>query len=232
MKKILICFMLISLIACEKHPTMIPETEMVTLTFNECLVSSNSMTRGINPYLDVIQEDSPDYVIVNLRNLNTNVVYKCTSVENITIPIGDYEITAFSIEGTCNNTPCGTYYTKPFLKMDKTPIAISGVTKKINLNLYYNCYAVFALVDECAECNIDNKTDDFFIGYFVNDAHITITPHNTNEYLTTEFVFTTLENAEGIMAEYGKYYIIHPKTPDATDGAFDVEIPEMTNGMI
>ena len=80
MKKIL--FMLIvciSFAACSKDNCE-DFTPMVTLSFNQQIVSSNSMTRATtNEFLDIISEQTPDYVNVTLKNLDLNKTYTCKS---------------------------------------------------------------------------------------------------------------------------------------------------------
>lgn len=92
MKKILfvltICFAFIS---CSKDDDFSKENDMVTISFNQQLVSSNSMTRSVrNEFLDIIEEQTSDYVNVTLKNLDLNKTYTCKSNETITIPIGNY----------------------------------------------------------------------------------------------------------------------------------------------
>ena len=95
MKKILITLiMCISFIACSKDNSE-DITPMVTLSFNQQIVSGNSMTRATtNEFLDIIEEQTPNYVNVTLKNLDLNKTYTCKSNETITIPIGNYEISA------------------------------------------------------------------------------------------------------------------------------------------
>ena len=93
MKKILfMLIMCLSFVACSKDNGE-EVTPMVTLSFNQQIVSSNSMTRATtNEFLDIISEQTPDYVNVTLKNLDLNKTYTCKSKETITIPIGNYEI--------------------------------------------------------------------------------------------------------------------------------------------
>jgi hypothetical protein len=171
--------------------------------------------------------------------------YTCKSNETITIPIGNYEISA---EMGANSSKyvigtSGSMYSTPILSMDKTNYTISHNTKLITLNVYYNCYAVFALIDECKQCsayvNSNSsygfyKKGKYYISYFKdNKINIKLIPYDdSNEFISTEYIFTTTYDVNKVFAEYGKYYIIHPQKVDKTTTNFQINITDMEQGNI
>lgn len=241
--------MCISFIACSKDNSedIIP---MVTLSFNQQIVSGNSMTRATtNEFLDIIEEQTPNYVNVTLKNLDLDKTYTCKSNETITIPIGNYEISAEmganSSKYVIGASGSGSMYSSPILCMDKINYTITHNTKLITLNVYYACYAVFALIDECKSCvayYIDNNVDfykkgKYYVAYFKytesRGMDIRLTPYDdSTEFITTTYNFSTTYNVNKVFAEFGKYYVIHPQKVDKTSCSFNVNITDMEEGEI
>jgi hypothetical protein len=247
MKKILFILMLcVSMVACKKHEIEdVETTPMVTITFDQQIVSSNSMVRSTtNEFLDIIEEQTPDYVNVELVNTDLGKTFTCKSNETITIPIGNYEISA-SIDGTPK--PVGSalwypIYKTPFLKCDKFSFNVTTSSNKIILNTYYDCYAIFAMIDECKDCKTTlsgettsfNKYNKYYVCYFQNkNINVTLVPYDdSTEFITTTYNFSTTYDVNKIYAEYGKYYVIHPQKVDKTSCSFNVNITDMQEGEI
>ena len=246
MKKIL--FMLIvciSFVACSKDNCEV-FTPMITLSFNQQIVSSNSMTRATtNEFLDIISKQTPDYVNVTLKNLDLNKTYTCKSNETITIPIGNYEISAAIGAKSYEVYGGGIMYSTPILSMDKINYTISQNTNLITLNVYYNCFAVFALIDECKsvscpENSISSKTSfsfgkqgKYYVSYFQNGCKVNITPYDdSNDFISTSYNFSTTYDVNKVFAEFGKYYVIHPQKVDKTSCSFNINITDMEEGEI
>ena len=245
MKKILfMLIMCLSFVACSKDNGE-EVTPMVTLSFNQQIVSSNSMTRATtNEFLDIISEQTPDYVNVTLKNLDLNKTYTCKSNETITIPIGNYEISAKSSGATYTQLSSAgndIMYHTPTLYCDLFSTTIKQSTSQVTLNVYYNCYAIFAFIDECKSCNEENynshsliKKGKYYVGYFKKErTKITLTPYdNSTEFITTTYNFSTTYDVNNVFAEFGKYYVIHPQKVDKTSCSFNVNITDMDEGEI
>lgn len=246
MKKILfILMMCISIVACNKHEIEdVETTPMVTISFDQQIVSSNSMVRSeTNEFLDIIEEQTPEYVNVTLKNLDLDKTYTCKSNETITIPVGNYEIYANYKEYSDGSRPVSNYaymYFSPLLKCDKFTTNITHNTNTIILNIYYNCYAVFALIDECELCKTIYsayiytlpKKNKYYIAYFDGDInYLTLTPYNdSTEFITTTYEFSTTYDVNKVFAEFGKYYVIHPQKVDKTTSSFELNLVNMTEG--
>lgn len=233
MKKILFVLMVcVGFVSCNKdnNEDIVP---MVTLSFNQQIVTGNSMTRAANEFLDIIEEQTPDYVNVTLKNTDLDKTYTCKSNETITIPVGNYEIYA-SIDGTEYSSTSGTnYYKSACLKVDKFTKFINGQSQKITLNAYYNCYAIFALIDECKSCSFSLKYNKYYIAYFKNSTKVTLTPYEDSaEFITTTYEFATTYAVGKVFAEFGKYYVIHPQKVDKTTTAFEMNLENMAEGEI
>ena len=221
---------------------------MVTISFNQQIVSGNSMTRSTtNEFLNIIEEQTPDYVNVTLKNLDLNKTYTCTSNETITIPIGNYEISA-SKGATSSKAVIGTsgyMYSSPILSMGKINYTITHNTKLITLNVHYACYAVFALIDECKTCvayycneDVDfYKRGKYYVAYFNYyescGMDIRLTPYDDSiEFITTTYNFSTTYDVNKVFAEYGKYYVIHPQKVDKSNCGFNINLIDMIEGDI
>ena len=231
-------------VSCSKDDDFSKENDMVTISFNQQLVSSNSMTRSDgNEFLDIIEEQTPDYVNVTLKNLDLDKTFTCKSNESITIPIGNYEISS-SNETNYSNISGGRKFALPQLKGSTFNSTINNNTKTITLNVYYNCFAVFALIDECksVSCpeNIGSKTyisfgkqGKYYVSYFQNGCEIKITPYDdSNDFISASYAFSTTYDINKVYAEYGKYYVIHPQQVDKTSCSFNVNITDMEEGEI
>lgn len=239
MKKILFVLILcVSVVACKKHEIEdIETTPMVTITFDQQIVSSNSIVRSTtNEFLDIIEEQTPSYINVTLKNLDLDKTYTCKSNESITIPLGNYEISAYNngdyIYGPMHKTPS--------LNCEKFYYTISNNTNCITLNTYYNCYAVFALIDECKSVtgNVNRefpKNGKYYVCYMDDsqDAYISIIPYDDNtEFISTSYIFSTTYDVNKVYAEYGKYYVIHPQKVDKTASTFEVNLENMIESEI
>lgn len=247
MKKILFVLMLcVSMVACKKHEIEdVETTPMVTISFDQQLVSSNSMVRSTtNEFLDIIEEQTPDYVYVTLKNLDLNKTFTCKSNETITIPVGNYEISSSNESNGYSSIIGGQKYSRPQLKGSTFNSTINNNTKTITLNVYYNCFAVFALIDECqsVSCpeNSGNKVfysfekqGKYYVSYFQNGCKVNITPYDdSNDFISTSYTFSTTYDVNKVYAEYGKYYVIHPQKVDKTTSSFEVNLENMTYGDI
>lgn len=227
--------------SCNKNTDV--ENPMVTISFDQQLISSNSMTRTTsNEFLNIIEEQTPTYVNVTLKNLDLGKTFTCKSNESITIPVGNYEISANS------DMPVGEYvvgtsgciYKTPIIKCSATSHSITSITNTITLYCHYNCYAVFALIDECKTCcatyydnNVDfYKKGKYYIGYFTYDGmKISLTPYDdNNEFISTTYIFSTTYDKSKVYAEYGKYYVVHPQTVNNVTSSFSMQLPNMIEG--
>jgi hypothetical protein len=235
----LVCFY-----GCSKHEIT---PQYVTISFDKQLVSSNSMTRSTaDDFLDIIEEHTSDYVNVTLKNLDLGKTFTCKSNESITIPVGNYEISAGYYPNSNGSRPTsdnGYMLLSPCLNCDTFTINMTPDTHTIKLNVYYSCYAVFALIDECKSCNttyrVDfvyefTKIDKYYIAYFTGDINkLTLTPYeDSNEFVETQYEFSTTYDKSMVYAEYGKYYVVHPQHVDKVTSSFTLEIPNMIEGEI
>lgn len=245
MKKLIFAMIALLLVAisCNKDEPAQP-IQTVTVSFKQNLVSSNLMTRGEgNEILDIINEQTSTYINITLKNTDLGKKYTCRSNESITIPVGNYEISGEYI--TVGKDVVGTsgkIYETPVIKCDTFNAFITNETQKITLNSYYNCYAVFALIDECKTCYAsycDNnvifyKKGKYYVGYFKYDGmKINIVPYDdSTEFISTEYIFSTTYEIGKIYAEYGKYYVIHPQKVNKINSSFELTIPGMIEGKI
>lgn len=242
MKKIFIfCLMALVMYSCNKNTDV--ENPMVTISFDQQLISSNSMTRTTsNEFLNIIEEQTPTYVNVTLKNLDLNKTFTCKSNESITIPIGNYEISSSNESKTYSNVSGGgKKFALPQLKGNTFNYTINNNTKTITLNVYYNCYAIFALIDECKSVSCpDNvgsggysfgKQGKYYVSYFQNGCKINITPYDdSNDFISISYTFSTTYDVNKVYAEYGKYYVIHPQSVSKTNSQFIINLDKMEEG--
>ena len=242
-KFFILCIMAFVMCSCNKHNAV--ENPMVTISFNQQMVTGLPMTKGTtNDFLNIIAEQTPTYVNVTLKNLDLGKTFTCKSNESITIPIGNYEISANSatpeyeyVVGTS-----GSIYKTPIIKCSTNTHSITTITSSITLYCYYDCYAVFALVDECQSCcatYIDKnvsfyKKGKYYVGYFQYDGmKVNLTPYDdSNDFISTSYTFSTTYDVNKVYAEYGKYYVIHPQQVDKVTSSFTMQLPTMVEGEI
>lgn len=231
MKKfIFISIFCLTMMSCAKLTT---PSEMVTISFTEKYVESHTITRADgNVYLNTIALHTPDYVNVSLTNKDSGETFTCKSNESITVPNGTYDVSAEYVS---------TDYTEPFLKSNSVNTEITKETSSIELDIFYDCYAVFALTDECKSCYYEKpgtlyeipftKTDGVFVGYFNDNRTINLTPVDDNDdYVNTTYQFSTAKEDGKVYAEYGKYYVVHPSPNPNTTSSFITQMPTMTEG--
>lgn len=246
MKKIIYALMLCTvLVSCKKNSgTEEQPTPTVTISFAHNIVESNSMVRSTtNDYLDIIAEQTPKVVTVTLGNTDLGKSYTCKSNEQITIPIGNYRISA-SASAIRHDYIIGTstsMYSKPSLTMGETFVYITEPTT-ITLNLAYDCYAVFALIDESKKCYahyIDKEVDflksgKYYYAYFNKGGiDVRLLPYDdSTDFISTDYRFVTTYDTTNTYAEFGKYYVIHPTKVDKTNSTFEMNIPPMEEGEI
>lgn len=233
-------------IACskDKKEDIILQQTMVTVSFEHRIVEGNSMLRSTsNDFLDIIAEQTPKVVTITLENTDLQKTYKCQSNEQITIPVGNYTISAASQHSSSETIGnVGKYFhTKPSIGLSKSSIQITTSTNKIPLNLSYTCYAIFALIDECKSCHmyLHSEYGDFpkkgkyYIAYGKSDLNVQLIPYdNSSEFTSAIIRFVTSYDVTNTFAEFGKYYIIHPTRVDTATSSFDITMPEMQEGVI
>lgn len=244
MKKFFIlCLMAFVMCSCDNDSVV--ENSMVTISFNQQMVTGLPMTRGeTNDFLNIIAEQTPTYVNVTLKNLDLGKTFTCKSNESITIPIGNYEISSSNGSNTYSDIAGGIKFERPQLKGSRFNSTINNNTKTITLNVYYNCFAVFALIDECKSVScpesLSSKTGFLFgkhgkyhVSYFQNGCKVNITPYDdSNDFISTSYTFSTTYDVNKVYAEYGKYYVIHPQQVDKVTSSFTMQLPNMVEGEI
>lgn len=244
MKKFFIlCLMAFVMCSCNKHNVV--ENPMVTISFNQQMVTGLPMTKGeTNDFLNIIAEQTPTYVYVTLKNLDLGKTFTCKSNESITIPIGNYEISSSNESNTYSSVSGGRKFALPQLKGNTFNSTIDNNTKTITLNVYYNCFAVFALIDECKSVSCPEnsssnvissfgKQGKYYVSYFQNGCKVNITPYDdSNDFISTTYTFSTTYDVNKVYAEYGKYYVIHPQQVDKVTSSFTMQLPNMVEGEI
>ena len=241
MKKIcLLALCALAIVSCKKSNDTEQPTHLVTISFEQRIVEGHSMVRSAsNDFLDIINGKTPKIVNVWLKNTDLNKTYHCASNESITLPIGNYTISAQSYTSTSDVL----LHSSPLLKMSETATNIDTATDKITLNLSYHCYAVFALIDECGyvEAQRSNfadvefpKVNKYYVGFFCYDGVIVnILPYSDSaQFSANKYTFVTTYNPTDTFAEFGKYYVVHPTKIDATTSSFDIQFPTMQEGEI
>ena len=235
MKKFLIfCLMAFMVCSCIEYTPIPVEDRMVEVSFSHQMVSGKPMTKG--SVLDVIASSTPTYLDLELRNIDLDTTFICKSNESIKIPMGDYEITGANVGDSVYN---GLYNTPP-IKCDTFTATIDDTIDSIALNVYYDCYAVVALADECKEIHLHTTGDKYItygafggyiVRYFKEDIKITLIPKAETDFIPTTYEFSPT-STDKIMVEYGKFYMVHPQKDNSTMGSFTIVPPNMSEGEI
>lgn len=241
MKKIiLLALCALAVVSCKKdNHTELP-TPMVTISFEQRIVEGHSMVRSAsNDFLDIIEEQTPKVVTVTLKNTDLNKTYTCESIETITIPVGNYTMSA-TAGGQVSGYSKGHLKT-PLIKSPSQSVVVTSATNKITLNMSYECYAIFALIDECSACDIlwgaysgdAQKIGKYYVAYAIEDVEVKLKPYaDSTDFSATTIKFVTTYNPTDTFAEFGKYYVVHPTKIDSTTSSFEVNMPTMEEGAI
>lgn len=240
MKKIILfALCTLAIVSCKKNNDEQP-TQMVTISFEQRIVEGHSMVRSAsNDFLDIIEEQTPKVVTVTLKNTDLNKTYTCQSTEQITIPVGNYTISATAGGQAFGNSK--GHIKTPLIKSSSQHIVVTSTTDKITLNMSYECYAIFALIDECSACDIiwgvysgdAEKIGKYYVAYAIDDIEVRLTPYaNSTDFSAATIKFVTTYNPTDTFAEFGKYYVVHPTKIDSTTSSFDVQFPTMEEGAI
>lgn len=231
MKRIILFLVLcVSIISCQKQ-----EVDTVSVSFNVNILSGSSMVRSSsNECLDIIRSLT-QYGDVILENRKTGDIHIVLSIDKtILIPEGYYDVRYVdrptNISGILYSTPVMTFHTYS--------VYISEETNVIDINLYYDCYAIFVPKDECEYViHLGNKAyelpvvGNYYVAFFV-DGYNAIQLYKTkNSNERTMFTLTTDGEEGTIKVEKGKYYILHPEYEDVESG-FNINIQDMEEGVI
>lgn len=231
MKKfIFITTLCVAMLSCTKFNTT--PYDMVTISFTEQFVERHSMTRGTNDFLTTIEAQTPEYVNVTLTNTETGKTFTCKSNENVTVLSGNYNVTA---EYTALD------YNEPSLASVPVNVDINSETSSVNLDIFYNCYAVFGLSEECFMIyyyrpntlyeDPFTRHENLFVAFFTDNRTINLIAHkDSDEFINTTYEFSTTKVDGKVYAEYGKYYVVHPTPNPNTTSSFITNTSSMTEG--
>ena len=219
-----------TIMSCTKLTDETPQ--VVTISFTEQFVERHSMTRGTNDFLATIEAQTPEYVNVTLTNTETGKTFTCKSNEDVTVLSGNYNVTA---EYTALD------YNEPSLASVPVNVDINSETSSVNLDIFYNCYAVFGLSEECFMiyyCRPNTLYEDPFtrhenllVAFFTDNRTINLIAHkDSDKFVDTTYEFSTTKVDGKVYAEYGKYYVVHPTPNPNTTSSFITNTPSMTEG--
>lgn len=257
MKKIFTFIFTLCVLVCSCSKELLnTESEMVTISFEQVMVTGNPMVRSEpNEFLDIIEELTPKVVEVTLKHKTYGNVFTCKSNESITIPKGEYEITAKAGGDTkynhthTNSVPGWTaYYTYSLFRNAliyyEDTITISD-DSNIVLKMSYNCCCIIGKKEE-GNCysylaryesfdgnkhELNLYKDEYYIVFY------------NREYSCEKDVYFSIEVDEnpytisvyGIIADrmqIGKYYVLHTTPVESTNNSFDMQYIPMTEGEI
>jgi hypothetical protein len=215
-------------------------TPMVKISFNQSIASGGYMkTKAENVFISIIEEHTNKYVEVTLVNKETQEVFLCNSNESIVVPMGTYEISAkYTPEALQSEINNFAIYNTPPLKCDAFEIRINNQTTSVTLNVYYDCYAIFAKIKECQTAtvhsfNMQNIRNHYYVIYCKGTTNFTLLPYYDTEFIPTEFKFATDETVDcAKYVEIGRYYVIQPDVNYDINTPFKTEIQNMVEGTI
>lgn len=255
MKKIftLIFALCVFVCSCSKEP-LNTEPEMVTISFEQVMVTGNPMVRsGSNEYLDIIEELTPKVVEVTLTHKTYGNVFTCKSDESITIPKGEYKIIAEAGEDTKYNKDhivVTSFDVRQYIySLFKNALIYYSDTITINdnsnivLKMSYNCCCIIGKKEEGTCYSYLSKHQD-------NERHLL--PLYRDEYYIVFynaayscerdvcFSIEVDENPYTISVydiysqrmQIGKYYVLHTTQVESTNNGFDMQYISMTEGEI
>lgn len=227
---LLICICaLFSFISCEKT-----KKEIVTVSFNTQISSGNSMVKSSsNEILDIISQLTSIGSIA-LKNIESGKEYVVSTNETIELYEGYYDISYID-----NSTLVyDTFYSTPPLLFHNHRVYISKEINVIDIQLYYDCYAIFIPIDglkkviypgEFSNTHYLEVVNNYFVGFF-SDGWTCLTLYHTDSDHKSFYLTTDGEDGS-IQVEKGKYYIINTNFEDI-ESIFDINLQEMVEGTI
>lgn len=234
---IVFCLVAFMVCSCIEY-TPIPTDEMVEVSFTHQMVSGKPMVRSGESVLEDIASSTPTHLELRLRNIELDTTFTCKSNESIKIPMGEYEITGENVGETTDNV----LYDIPPIKCDTFVTTIDETINSVSLDVYYDCYAVVALTDECKEVHLHTTGDkyitygvfggDYITRYFKTDVRLTLIPNEDTNLIPTTYEFSATPTTDKVNVEYGKYYLVHPQRDNSTTGSFTIVPPSMSEGEI
>lgn len=238
MKKFILFYLMTFMVCSCIEYTPIPTNEMVEVSFTHQMVSGKPMVRSGGSVLEDIASSTPTYLDLRLRNIELDTTFTCKSDESIRIPMGEYEIYGENVGRTNDNV----LYDVPPIKCDTFITTIDESINSVSLDVYYDCYAVVALTNECKEIHLHTTGDkyitygvfggDYITRYFKTDVRLTLIPNEGTDLIPTTYEFSTTSVTNKVNAEYGKYYLVHPQRDNSTNGSFTIVPPNMSEGKI
>ena len=235
---LIICLMAIVVCSCIEYTPIPVEDKYIEVSFNHQMVSGKPMIRSGGSVVDAISNSTPSFLNLELRNIALDTIFICKSDETIKIPMGEYEIRGENIDVPIDG--CG--FIIPPIKCDSFTTTIDDNINSITLDVYYDCYAVLALTDECKEVRLHTTGDkystygvfggDYILRYFTEDIKITLIPKEGTKFIPTTYEFSPTSTTNKIKVEYGKYYVVHPQRDNTTTGSFTIVPPNMSEGEI
>ena len=184
--------------------TPIPTNEMVEVSFTHQMVSGKPMVRSGGSVLEDIASSTPTYLDLRLRNIELDTTFTCKSDESIRIPMGEYEIYGENVGRTNDNI----LYDVPPIKCDTFVTAIDESINSVSLDVYYDCYAVVALTNECKEIHLHTTGDkyitygvfggDCITRYFKTDVRLTLIPNEETDFLEYFYLGVDVHTKSGI----------------------------------
>ena len=236
-------FILLSILILAGCTANINLENEVTASFGLSLYDTGRFpTKGI---ASEISSALPESVNLTLTNTQTNAAYNVATGEEITLPVGTY-----SVAGTYNPTLVqgivGTTRftsTTPKIVVSDEITIVPGTTQ-YSVSATYGSFAIGVIPSEVSawtgrfKGNIANV--EYIDGGDVWWTFVTGNLDPTNYFFTTitptagsaqSFSFhTSGEMDGGVLAEYGKWYIMHPAGVSAQSGNFSLNISAWESG--
>ena len=227
------------LIGCKDEP-IAPET--ATITIRMFYDSGRFPTKGIS---EGIVAALPTEVELTLTHTDSGTQFNVVTGNEITLPVGPY-----SVEGVYNPTLLqGIVGTTRFTS--RTPkiivsdvINVAAGTSQYSVGATYGSFAVGVLTSEVSAWTGRFKNNIADVEHNEGDGvwwiFVTGTLDATNYFFTTitpavgeqkSFsIHTSGELEGGLLAEFGKWYILHPDASTTQSGTFDLNLPDWTSG--
>ena len=198
-------------------------------------------TKGV---ADVILSALPSSLSLTLTD-EKGQTWEVTTGQEILLPLGTYSVDGGHAPEMVQNISQGTRYTShtPVIQVADEVEIVEGVTEYL-VSATYGSFAVGVLPSEVSgwtgtfragseDVNCI-KTDDLWLIFVTGNLtggssfYTTIT---TPRGVSKEYkIYTNSGDSGGILAEYGKYYILHPDSV-TQGGVFGLSLPEWTDGL-
>ena len=220
-----------------------------TVCINIGGVRSGAITKSIDEVGAALAATAPS-ATPTLTLQSTEVAlrkYTATPGESVTVPVGEYRVTASYQPAVVGDASGNNIYKTPSYKVDETIIVTEGADE-YTVTASYDCFALVIDYDECeayrhnqyqqmVDFAFFTKTGTVGVAYIGLEYlwgsinyRLIVVPKDKVEHEETEYHIVATDGYSGVKVEAGKWYSFSPNGVTTTSGSIGISTPEWVRG--